>query len=115
MKKNELEKDSFVGVWENKNIVPFAYDDNLEITFYLSANNTSNIRIQISEDNDKSYFCEGFELTQLENDKFKIIFKNSELNADNDLSFDCRMHIKGQPNAFVIKFLNYGERYFEKI
>lgn len=37
MNKFEIKRDEFIGVWENINVEPFKYSDNLEITLYLTA------------------------------------------------------------------------------
>lgn len=110
----ELKKDDFIGVWENKNIVPFSYDDKVEITFYLGTGSAANIRIQKSIKDDMTYFTEGFEIINFQDNSFEIIFKESDLNMGENLTLKCRMHLKDNPPAFVVDIPEFGERYMEK-
>lgn len=111
----KIDKENFVGVWENINYPPFAYNDKLEITFYLGANNTSNVNIEKNEDDSQSYFCDGFEVVKKENDQFQLILLNSKLNYGQDLILECRMYFPGVRPGMVCNFLEFGERYFERI
>jgi hypothetical protein len=111
----EIDKEDLVGVWENKNIEPNNYNDNLEITLYLGANNTSSIRIK-KTNADENYFSDGFDLLKpnRNSDDFKIVFKNSELNNGKDLIVESKLYTL-DPLVFDINILDYGKRFFEKL
>ncbi len=110
----KIDKEDLIGVWENKNIEPNSYYDNLEITLYLGANNTSCIRINKNKA-DKDYFSEGFDLikSNKNSNNFRIIFKNSELNDGKDLILNCKVY-SFDPLIFIIDFLQYGKRLVQK-
>ncbi len=112
MARIELNKEDFLGVWENVNIVPFLYDDNIEITFFLAPSFNTNIEI-LKNGKLYSYFSENLEIINLENDQFILKFINSDLNNGLDLNLECKMNFTSRQKAFVANFIDYGKRYFE--
>jgi hypothetical protein len=111
----EIDKENLLGVWENRNIEPNNYNDNSEITLYLGANYTSSIRIKKTNADDY-YFSDGFDLIKpnRNSNDFKIIFKNSELNNGKDLIVESKLYTL-EPLVFKIDFLDYGNRYIERL
>lgn len=109
----EINKSEFVGVWENVNISPFNYNDDVEITLHLTEILNTNIEIR-TETDFQAYFSEDLEVIKNEDDKFTLLFKKSELNYEQDLAIKCRMYIPSKPKAFIANINNLGERYFEK-
>lgn len=105
-----IDRESLIGVWEN--IEDSSCKDDLEITFYMGGNNVSSIRIKKFPD-DKCYFSEGFELIENDN-KYQLIFKNSELNDGNDLVLECEVY-SSNPLVFLVIFFQYGKRFMKKI
>lgn len=61
-----------------------------------------------------TYFSDEFEVSEINDGKFTIIFKNSELIDGNDAHVKCRMYIPNKPSSFIANIRNLGDRYFEK-
>lgn len=110
-----LDNDKLIGIWENKNIVPFAYDDGINLT--LMFGNVNNANFQIDHDKfefPQSVFLENIEIINQNNEnRFLIRFVSS--NDGNVHEIHGRMHITSFPPAFILSLPKYGERYFEKV
>lgn len=113
MYKININKEDLIGVWENKEVAPFTYNDNIEITLFLGANNSNNVTVE-KDDIQTTYFSDEFEVSEINDGKFTITFKNSELIDGKDALIKCRMFIPNKPFAFVANIKNFGDRYFEK-
>ena len=113
MSKINIKKEDLVGVWENKEVAPFVHNDNIEITLFLGANKANNIMVE--KDNiQTTYFSDEFKVSEIDDGKFTITFKNSELIDGKDAIIECRMFLPNEPFAFVANIRNLGDRYFEK-
>jgi len=109
----KIRRDDLVGVWENQDVAPFKYDDNLEITLYLGAGESNTIEF-VQGENIIAYHSDGLEVSGITDGKFTITFRNSELNDGNDICINCRMYLPNQPKAFIANINNSGDRYFER-
>jgi len=114
MSKIKITKEDLIGVWENKDVAPFSYKDDIEITLFLGSNNVNNIMIE-REGIQTTYFSQGFEVSDTVDGKFTITLKKSELNDGNDVVIDCRMFLPNKPLAFIANIRNLNDRYFVKV
>lgn len=102
------------GTWKSKETPMFQYEDEIVFTVYVSESHILTLWCQ--ENNKKPItLCQGkLEIIDEENDEFQLEIDG--VAKENDfLNLNCRMHLKGKPNAFVINIPNYNERYMEKL
>jgi hypothetical protein len=105
-----LEKQNFLGIWKNSNMIPnWMYDDEIEITIY----SRTSFSIMVSDK--KTLLVEGkLEVENIENDIFEFTISGLAI-SDEYYCLRGRMHMGDKTPSFVLTIPDYGERYFEKI
>lgn len=108
-----INKEYFKGVWENKDIPNFSYNDDADIALYIGEN-IINISIIKKGKDTISYFANDFNFKEETKDIFKLILIESDFDDRRNYELKGKLLNRLKPKSFVIELANYGERYFEK-
>lgn len=108
-----INKDFFIGVWENKNVTDFSYDDELDITLYIGER-LINISIIEKGKDTVSYFSNDYKIGDFSNNILELGLIESDLNDLKNFTLGIQMLNILEPHSYVVALKNFGKRFFVK-
>lgn len=107
-----MNTEEIIGTWRSKDFPLYVFGDSKVITLHVP--DLERATLWVKDDNNSTLVQGKMNIEETDIDNFKIKFNGDSID-DKFNSISARMHMKSEPQSFLINLPDYGERYMEKI
>ncbi|MDP2541167.1 hypothetical protein CSC81_01445 [Tenacibaculum discolor] len=107
-----MNNEEIIGTWKSKDFLLYAYRDDKIITLHVP--DLERATLWVKDENNLTLVQGNISVQEIKNDIFEINFNGDAIHEKYN-TISSRMHMKSDPQSFLIDLPDYGERYMEKI
>ncbi|RDK82639.1 hypothetical protein [Marinirhabdus gelatinilytica] len=107
-----MNNEEIIGTWRSKDFPLYTFGDSKVITLHVP--DLERATLWVKDENNLTLVQGNITVQEIDNDIFEINFNGDAIHEKFN-SVSSRMHMKSNPQSFLIDLPDYGERYMEKI